>query len=46
MDAYDSCTNLGGKNLAHSVAIYGRRREIFRPPTYISVSNSRKQWIL
>jgi hypothetical protein len=33
MDAYDRCTNLG-KNLADSVAIYGRDREIFRPPTY------------
>jgi len=35
MDAYDRCTNLGGKNLADIVAIYGRGRELFRPPTYI-----------
>jgi len=32
MDAYDRCTNLEKKNLANSVTIYGRRREIFRPP--------------
>jgi len=25
----------GKKNLADSVAIYGRGRELFRPPTYI-----------
>jgi len=31
MDAYDKCTNLGGKNLADSVAIYGRGQELFRP---------------
>jgi hypothetical protein len=35
MDAYDGCTNLGKKNLADSVDIYGRGRELFRPPTYI-----------
>jgi len=49
MDAYDRCTNLGKKNLAHSVAIYGRGRELFRPPMYekrgnaltdVSVTNS------
>jgi len=34
MDAYYRCTNLG-KNLGCSVAIYGRGREIFTPPTYI-----------
>jgi len=34
MDAYDRCTNLE-KNIAFSVAIYGRGREIFRPATYI-----------
>jgi len=34
MDAYDRCTNLGKKNLANSVAICGRGREVFRPPTY------------
>jgi len=28
MDAYDRCTNLE-KNLADSVAIYGRGRELF-----------------
>jgi len=28
---------LRGKNLADSVAIYGRGREIFRPPTYVMV---------
>jgi len=33
MGAYDRYTNLGKKNLADSVAIYGRGREIFRPPT-------------
>jgi len=33
MDAYDRCTNLGKKNLANSVAIYGRGTELFRPPT-------------
>jgi len=32
MDAYDSCTNLE-KNLADVVAIYGRGRELFKPPT-------------
>jgi hypothetical protein len=26
---------LGEKNLVDSVAVYGRGREIFRPPTYI-----------
>jgi hypothetical protein len=35
MDAYDRCTTLVGKNLADSIAIYGRGREILRPPTYI-----------
>jgi len=35
MDAYDRCTNLGKKNLADSVAIYGRDPKLFRPPTYI-----------
>ena len=34
MDAYDRCTNLGGKNLANSIAIYGQGRALFRPPTY------------
>jgi hypothetical protein len=34
MDAYDRCSNSGKKNLADSVAIYGRGRELFRPPTY------------
>ena len=34
MDTYDSCTNLGKKNLADSVAIYGRGQELFRPSTY------------
>jgi hypothetical protein len=34
MDAYDKCTNLGKKNLADSVATYGRGGELFRPPTY------------
>jgi len=32
MDAYDRCTNLQKKNLADSVAICVRGREIFRPP--------------
>jgi len=36
MDAYDRCTNLGKKNLANSVAIYGRGQELFRLPTYKS----------
>jgi hypothetical protein len=35
MDAYDICTNLE-KILADIVAIYGRGRELFRPPTYTS----------
>jgi len=35
MDAYNRCTNLGGKNLADTVAISGRGRELFRPPTYV-----------
>jgi len=35
MDAYDSCTNSGKKNLADSVAIYDRGQELFRPPTYV-----------
>jgi len=34
MDAYDRCTNLE-KNLSDIVAIYGRGRDLFRPPTYI-----------
>jgi len=33
-DAYDRCTNLGEKNLTDIVAICGRGRELFRPPTY------------
>jgi len=35
MDAYDRCTNYGGKNLADIVAIYVRGRELFRPPMYM-----------
>jgi len=31
MDAYDRCTNLE-KNLVISVDVYGRGRELFRPP--------------
>jgi len=42
MDAYDRCTNLGKKYLANSVAIYGRGREIFRPSTYLFLSNAMK----
>jgi hypothetical protein len=34
MDAYDICTNVGGKNLAEVFEIYGRGRELFRPPAY------------
>jgi len=34
MDAYDRCINLGKKNLADCIAIYGRGQELFRPPTY------------
>jgi len=34
MDAFERCTNLEKKNLADSIASYGRGREIFRPPTY------------
>jgi len=34
MDVYDRYTNLGKKNLADSVAIYGRGRELLRPSTY------------
>jgi len=37
MDTYDRCTNLGEKNRANSVAIYGECRELFRPPTYNSM---------
>jgi len=33
MDAYDRRTNVGKKNLADRVAIYGWGRELFRPPT-------------
>jgi len=33
MDAYDRCNNLGAKNLSDIAAIYGRGRELFRPPT-------------
>jgi len=33
MDAYDKCINLEKKNLADIVSIYGRGRELFRPPT-------------
>jgi hypothetical protein len=38
MDAYDRCTNLKKKNLADIVAIYGRDRERFRPPTYMCIN--------
>jgi hypothetical protein len=38
MDAYYRCTNLGEKNLADIVALYGRGRELFRPPTYLYFS--------
>jgi hypothetical protein len=34
MDAYDRCTNVK-KNLSDIVAMYGRGRELFRPPTYL-----------
>jgi len=34
MDGYDRHSNLGKKNLADIVAIYGRGQELFRPPTY------------
>jgi hypothetical protein len=37
MDAYDRCTNLGEKNPAHVIAIYGRGRDRFRPPTYRTI---------
>jgi hypothetical protein len=37
MDAYDRCTNLEKKNLADSVTIYDRGREISRPPTYYTL---------
>jgi hypothetical protein len=40
MDAYDRCTNLGEKNLANIVAIYGQGRELFRPPMYNGPSPS------
>jgi len=40
MDAYEKCTNLGGKNLVDIVAIYGRGQELFRPPTYITMNVS------
>jgi hypothetical protein len=35
MDAYDKYTNLLEKNLADRVAICGRVRELFLPPTYV-----------
>jgi len=35
MDAYDRCTNLGGKNLADIIAIYGRGQELLRPPRLV-----------
>jgi len=44
MDAYDRCTNLGKKDLADIVAIYGRGRELFRPPTYTTVFNLVRRW--
>jgi len=34
MNAYDRSTNLEKKNLADSVAIHVRGRELFRPPTH------------
>jgi len=34
MDGYDRHSNLGKKNFAVIVAIYGRDRGLFRPPTY------------
>jgi hypothetical protein len=37
MDAYDKCTNLR-KNLANNIAIYGWGQELFRPPTYMFMS--------
>jgi hypothetical protein len=37
MDAYDRCINLGEKNLADSVPIYGRGRELLRAPTYLTI---------
>jgi hypothetical protein len=36
MDAYDRFTNLE-KNLADSIAIYDRGRELFLPPTYFFI---------
>jgi len=33
MDAYDKFTNLRKINLADIIVIYGRGRELFRPPT-------------
>jgi len=33
VDAYDRCTNLGEKNLADIVTIYGWGQELFRPST-------------
>jgi len=43
MDAYDICTNLG-KNPADIVAIYGRGRKLFRPPTYLIICLSMIQY--
>jgi len=38
MDAYDRFANLEKKkNLANIIAIYGRGRDLFRPPTYLTV---------
>jgi hypothetical protein len=49
MDACDGCTNLGKKGLADSFAIYGRGREIFRPPIQLrSIRNlsARMGWVV
>jgi hypothetical protein len=45
MDAYDRC-NKKKKNLADSVAIYGRGREIFRPPMYVFVFILKSFWTI
>jgi len=45
MDAYDRCTNLG-KKFTYSVAIYGRGRELFRPPTLLDRMTCNFTWML
>jgi hypothetical protein len=38
MDVYDRRTNVGKKNRADCIVIYGRGRELFRPHTYVTIN--------